>query len=602
MSFSPKYVSRRGLLRSMTALAGLAALGLGTRPARAFAVPPVLPPDFGRGRTVAIVGAGVAGLTAGWMLANAGFAVTVYEADSRYGGRSLTPRPERPEYREWWFGKYNPGKLFPGMYVSEYHETGATPVPQTQVCRFDDPEWQPGKGDPVDLWLNAGPGRIPSDHVALIDLCMKTGVILEPYIFQSNYNLLQSPTFRNGAPIAYNQVNYSVKGQVAEMMAKQLLKEPPSAHREKLLNLMVQMGDLGGNGQPAEKYWFKDSSRVGYREGEFPGGWRDKGELNAAVPLDQTLDSGFVGGGNPELSPGSFLYNSDNLDWQNSLMQPVGGMDRIWQRLLVQTVPAGAFRPREHDPRPSDQSGAARHVGDLVLLNHQVVGIHDDPATKKIHVDVEWKDPKSGLVERFRDTADFCFSSMAPNLLARLPSSLDADFRHWLSAVDQTPAIKVGWQAKSRFWQQENHIYGGISWTSDIIGQIWYPSDDFNAHTGVLTGAYNRGDAATEFGKYDQATRIEKALAGGDLLHPGFRDKVYADKGLTIAWHYMPFQVGGWPSDTATTQPIVYEHITDLPQGRLYLAGDAWSYLPGWQEGAVTSVYAALDHLVKHNP
>jgi monoamine oxidase len=215
---------------------------------------------------------------------------------------------------------------------------------------------------------------------------------------------------------------------------------------------------------------------------------------------------------------------------------------------------------------------------------------------------VEWKDPKTGLVERFRDTADFCFSSMAPNLLARLPSSLDADFRHWLSAVDQTPAIKVGWQAKSRFWQQENHIYGGISWTSDIIGQIWYPSDDFNAHTGVLTGAYNRGDAATEFGKYDQATRIEKALAGGDLLHPGFRDKVYADKGLTIAWHYMPFQVGGWPSDTATTQPIVYEHITDLPQGRLYLAGDAWSYLPGWQEGAVTSVYAALDHLVKHNP
>jgi len=364
MSFSPKYVSRRGLLRSMTALAGLAALGLGTRPARAFAVPPVLPPDFGRGRTVAIVGAGVAGLTAGWMLANAGFAVTVYEADSRYGGRSLTPRPERPEYREWWFGKYNPGKLFPGMYVSEYHETGATPVPQTQVCRFDDPEWQPGKGDPVDLWLNAGPGRIPSDHVALIDLCMKTGVILEPYIFQSNYNLLQSPTFRNGAPIAYNQVNYSVKGQVAEMMAKQLLKEPPSAHREKLLNLMVQMGDLGGNGQPAEKYWFKDSSRVGYREGEFPGGWRDKGELNAAVPLDQTLNSDFVGGGNPELSPGSFLYNSDNLDWQNSLMQPVGGMDRIWQRLLVQTVPAGAFRPRERDPRPSDQSGAGRHVGE----------------------------------------------------------------------------------------------------------------------------------------------------------------------------------------------------------------------------------------------
>jgi monoamine oxidase len=72
---------------------------------------------------------------------------------------------------------------------------------------------------------------------------------------------------------------------------------------------------------------------------------------------------------------------------------------------------------------------------------------------------------------------------------------------------------------------------------------------------------------------------------------------VYAGKGLTIAWQDMPFQAGGWPSDTGNTQPKVYEAITDLPQGRLYLAGDTWSYLPGWQEGAITAVYAAIDAL-----
>src|SRR5271165_2780554 len=52
-----------------------------------------------------------------------------------------------------------------------------------------------------------------------------------------------------------------------------------------------------------------------------------------------------------------------------------------------------------------------------------------------------------------------------------------------------TPAIKVGWQTVSRFWEEENNIYGGISWTTDIIGQIWYPSEDFNARTAVITGA-----------------------------------------------------------------------------------------------------------------
>jgi monoamine oxidase len=597
MTFDLKYFSRRDLLRSMTALGGIAALvPLGI--CRARAEVPDLPPNFGRGRTVAIIGAGVAGLTAGWKLANAGFAVTIYDADSRYGGRSLTPRPVRKDYREWWFDKYNPHRLFPQMYVSQYHETGKTPVPQTQVCEFDDPEWHPGKGDPTELWLNAGPGRIPSDHVALIDLCMQIGVALEPYIFQSNYNLLQSETFHGGKPIAYNHVNYSLKGQVAELLAQQVLTEPDSDHRKKMLNMLQQFGDLDAR----DKYAFKGSSHVGFVNGDFPGGWRTPGTINKTVPLDETLNSSFIGEGNPELTSGSYLFNSDISDWQNSLMQPVGGMDRVWQRLLVQKIQVSALRLRANDPRWGELGRrSTRYVGDLVLLNHQVTGIYDDPDKDKIHVDLEYRDPITREAGKYRDTADFCFSSMAPNLLATLPSGLDAEFRSWLAQVDHTPAIKVGWQAKSRFWQGENNIYGGISWTTDIIGQIWYPSEDFNAHTGVLTGAYNRGRPALEFGELDQEDRLAAALKGGVKLHPDFGNKVYANKGLTIAWQYMPFQVGGWASNTASTQSEVYRHITDLPRGRLFLVGDAWSYLPDWQEGAITSVYAATKSLQQHH-
>src|SRR5262245_14703304 len=95
-SFDRHRLSRRTLLRAMAALAGAAALPtLDTR--RACAQMPDLPPDFGKGRTVAIIGAGVAGLTAGWKLANKGFSVTIYEGDSRYGGRSLTLRPKGDE-------------------------------------------------------------------------------------------------------------------------------------------------------------------------------------------------------------------------------------------------------------------------------------------------------------------------------------------------------------------------------------------------------------------------------------------------------------------------------------------------------------------------
>jgi hypothetical protein len=337
VTYAPSQLSRRFLLQGLAALAGTAVLpAFGTR--RAHATIPSLPPDIGHGRTVAIIGAGVAGLTAGWVLARHGFRVTIYEANDRYGGRSLSPRPIREEYREWWFSKYDADRRFPKMYVAEFHEDPArSPDPQPQICRFDDPLWNPQSGKPpVELFLNAGPGRIPSDHVALIDLCRRTGVALEPYIFVSGYNLLQGDAFNGGVPIAFNQVDYSLIGEIAEMLAAaikdgHMLGQDSKSYRDKVLQMLLHFGDLDGD------YRYTGSPRIGYSH--IPGGWRDPGVVNPVVPLNETLDSGFVGAGNPETSPGSFLFNSENIFWQTSLLQPVGGMNRIWQQLLLQEIP-----------------------------------------------------------------------------------------------------------------------------------------------------------------------------------------------------------------------------------------------------------------------
>jgi monoamine oxidase len=587
-------LSRRSLLRALAASAGAAALPpLGMRPTRAET--PDLPRNFGKGRTVAIVGAGMAGLTAGYRLAKAGFQVTIFEADRRYGGRSLTVRPDdrngqNGAYRRWWFNKYNPQALFPAMYVSRYQEDKAAPggSPNVeQICLFADDRWERSK-NPVELFLNAGPGRIPSDHAHLLQLCGEIGVELEPYIFQSNYNLLRSKEFRGGKPVAYNQINYSLRGEIAAQMAKRI--DPScdfnNSDTGRMLRMLKEFGDLNLQCE------FPSSARLGYID--LPGGWNTPGKLKDKVPLDEVLKSGFVGGGDPELTPGSFLFNADNILWQNSLMQPIGGMDRIWQRLLVQPIPRDAIRLHPNDPREREIRGRNIHyVGDLVLLNAPVARIAQE--ADRVHIAL-----RNGAVVQ----ADFCISTMAPNLLQGILSDqFPDDFRKALGKVEQVPAIKVGWQARTRFWEEENLIYGGISWTDDDIGQIWYPSEDFNARTGVLTGAYNRGPTAEQFGKLTQAQRIAKALDGGQNLHPstggndpGFKGKIYTDRGVTIAWQYMPFQVGGWAGLTATRQPEVYQKIIK-PQGRLYLAGDVYSYLPGWLEGAVTSVYKAIGAL-----
>jgi len=618
-SLSRRSLSRRALLRGAIALAGACAappLLTGYREAKAAyrTSRPDLPPDFGGGRTVAIVGAGVTGLTAAYTLARAGFRVAVFEAEDRYGGRSLTPRPADEKYRDWWFSKYDPEKLFPRMYADRYRERPESPAPELQVCTFMDDAWAQGgyEGDPVELFLNAGPGRIASNHMNLIALCQEIGVALEPYFFLSMANLLQGADFNGGAPVPLGQINYSLYAEMAEMMAeinKEACKlQGASSHRAKqLANLYQLFGDLKRKdpNDPCTLVLNELSEHLGFSH--VPGGWRDAGKTRPRVALDDILNSPFIGdaSANPELSPGSYLFNGFNINWQPSLMQPVGGMDRIWQQLLLQDVPAQSMLYAR-----SLGSRSAK-VGDLVFLNTAVSGIHSSGNQVTVVLNggdagQTWKDSPTIF--------DYGISTMSPSLLGRVldPAGMPAPFLQGLEAFQQTgawdgpwgkdptpnlwtPAIKVGWQGKHRFWETESEIYGGISWTTDIIGQIWYPSEDFTAHTGVLTGAYNRGPSAAEYAALGSRQRLETALHGLGLLHPGSTDGVHFDRGLSIAWQYMPHQSGGWASDTALESPEVYRQITTFAKGsHFYCAGDTWSYWPGWQEGSVASAYCAI--------
>ncbi len=614
MSGSKQTFSRRAILRGMTALAGayaMPSLLTGFRAAQAAyqTTMPDLAPDFGKGKSVAIIGAGVAGLTAAYRLANAGFEVAVLEADGRYGGRSLTARPHDDKYRRWWFSQYPETSLFSNMYVSQYQERHDSPANALQTCAFMDDKWAQNdyRGNPVELFLNAGPGRIPSNHINLIALCQEIGVDLETYIFQSMSNLMQSATYNNGKPVPMGQVTYNLYGEMAEMMytaiqegCKLQGRALSSVEKEQLENLYRLFGDLSSGGG------FDGTARGGYDK--IPGGWRDGGKFRDKIGLEDILKSQFIGdsNANPELSPGSFLFNGFNIDWQPTLMQPVGGMDRIWQQLLLQKVPSSALNNLIYSYRKNARSDT--RVGDLVSLHTPALNIHVENQS----VTVTFKIFQADLARIESRTFDYCISTVAPSLLKKVLNYSSAP-REFIAGLDAfsatgkwgdatpdlwTPAIKVGWQGAERFWETEDEIYGGISWTTDDIGQIWYPSEDFTAHTGILTGAYNRGERAADYARQNNQQRLDTARKGMALLHPGNADKV--DHGMSIAWQYMPHQVGGWASDTATETPAVYKQITTFDKNsRFYCAGDTWSYLPGWQEGSVSSAYCAINAIAR---
>src|SRR5262245_24560231 len=89
-------ISRRRLLHLIGVAAGStaayqAAVGLGVMAEVKAAPRPDLAPP-GAGNQVAILGAGIAGLTAAYELNRKGYAVTVLDASHRAGGRNLTLR------------------------------------------------------------------------------------------------------------------------------------------------------------------------------------------------------------------------------------------------------------------------------------------------------------------------------------------------------------------------------------------------------------------------------------------------------------------------------------------------------------------------------
>jgi monoamine oxidase len=140
-------------------------------------------------------------------------------------------------------------------------------------------------------------------------------------------------------------------------------------------------------------------------------------------------------------------------------------------------------------------------------------------------------------------------------------------------------------------------MYGGISYTTDDITQMWYPSWGYFGQKGILTGAYNYDDAARAMAAMKLPQRLEHAMRGGKRLHPDFDKHVPINLGLSIAWKQVPYQLGGWAEDWKCDQ-AVYERLLKR-EGNFWVAGDQVSYLPGWQEGAVLSAQYVVQQLAR---
>ncbi len=578
-----------------------------------------LEPGSFEGKRALILGAGVGGLTTAYELLahETGMDVTVLEAQNRTGGRCLSLRTGDTLTED------KCSKLF-----------GSEPG-ETQTVRFKQPV-----GDSTP-YLNAGPGRIPSSHKRLLNYLRDFGVEVEIYVMNSMSNLvyMQEGPLKD-TPLIYRQLDHNVRGWIAQMVyenADKLLgsknlavdKSDQSDLADKLRKLMISFGELDEEGRyaptPGTEGFENAISRAGFDV--LPG--VKAGKIAEAIKLEDLLGS--------EFWKQTRFYQPADFLWQQAIFQPVGGMDQV-------------------------QHAFARKVAELggdIHLNSPVQSIDWDEETKEFVVLVA----QVGTDELIEYRADYCFSNMAMPFLSKILSEklregpagtgFDEPFKDGIAAVfaaqdrsregpdgtyrDKFLACtsKVGWQADRVLWQGEEithqhyseknfdaqdvsdeeegvvPIFGGISWTSHPIMQIWYPSNAYHDQKGVLTGAYNFTENAFKAGNMPVAERLDLAREGASLFNQKFGAGLH--DGVAIAWQKMPYIKGGWAYWQAVGKPdVAAGHFNRLSQGTgvyeasgsmsdpvFFVVGDQLSSLPGWQEGAIAAALNALSRMAR---
>jgi monoamine oxidase len=408
-----------------------------------------------------------------------------------------------------------------------------------------------------DLYFNAGAARLSHHHQGILGYCRELGVPLELFVNDNRAALIQLDSHFDGKPQPARRLFADTRGAIAALAAKSLPDDP------KLRTLLRIFGDLKG-----EPPHYAGSSRAGFAtDQDAPGAANQVAILQPPLPIDQIADAAATSG-----TVALALCFAELWHQAPTMLQPVGGMDAI---------------PRAF----------ARALGSMISYENEVVQIARQGERARVVV----LDRKTG--RRNAIDADLVICTIPLSVVKSIPADFSPTVKEAIDigAGVYVPVVKVAFQSSSRWWETDQRLYGGISWTGRDITQIWYPSHGFHGRKGVLLGAYiwDR-DPATRFTDMTPEKRRQAAIDDGERLHPGYGRLV--GPAVSIAWSKIPYSLGGWAEwgSHPDTRAAAYPKLL-AGDGPFYFAGEHMSHINGWQEGAVQSAHYTVSQIAQRS-
>ncbi|MDR1990223.1 MAG: FAD-dependent oxidoreductase [Acidobacteriaceae bacterium] len=400
---------------------------------------------------------------------------------------------------------------------------------EKQVCAWDEGHY-----------VNVGPWRIPYTHTGVLNYCRELGVPVQVFVNEADNSYFFYENNAAGAlsnkRVRLREVKADMIGHTNELIAKAIDKNaldvPLSADdKQRFVKYLVSQGYL-------------DATDHAYKAFEFRG----PGDPYA---LDVLLESGFA----------NRVRSIPATDGTSAapMFQPVGGMDQF---------PKGFQRAL-----PANR----------IAFNAEVQSVLQSDTGVK----VRYLDTKSGKTTEVE--ADFVVACLPMTILSKIEINVSDEMKAAIKQVTHSNSAKMGLMMKRRFWEEDDHIFGGHLYSNLPLGEFSYPSYDYFTKKGVLLGLYANGPVGDLLDR-TVAERIEHVLTHASKVHPQVRQEL--ESAFTVFWKKVKYSEGGYAGGAAAARR---EQLSKM-ENRIVIGSAATTPYsqPDWQEGAVSAGWQAL--------
>lgn len=204
------------------------------------------------------------------------------------------------------------------------------------------------------------------------------------------------------------------------------------------------------------------------------------------------------------------------------------------------------------------------------------------------------------------ETGDAILCTLPLGVLAGIDviPELSANKRRAIRQIHYDSATKVLLLAKSRFWELDDGIFGGCTYTDLPTAMTYYPADNARQRSakvssgpGVLLASYSWGATAQRLAALPSSERHAVVRRTLGRVHPQLTEPGIVESMTSWSWDHNPYSRGAYCWFLPGQHDSLYRHVIE-PEGRLFFAGEHASLSHSWMQGALESGLRAVEQIL----